>query len=360
MPLRRIFVTPGAAPTSGRTTPAAAVASQQIVAAGYTGLMARAWIWALAISTAGLSLAVALWALLWDRANRRQRCPRCWYDLAGARPPVTCPECGRQLTRARDLHRTRRRWGTAVVALVVAVTAGWVAPMWMTRGWIAAIPAPVLDVIFGAVFADRAEELCAEWGLYEWPPGQWPPPPPDGAWRRTLIAWRLARELDATDGAGADAFSIAAAWSVLDAGGPEQRRPIIEAIIRLPRRALRDPQLRPLAFRLLRWAGPDAHRAIEHLWTMAPGVEDRDTYGFIQAICAIDPSFQPGAPLTRAQWYEQALARPLSHDLRIQIAYRAIWYEDDACEQVGRAALDRIGAWQPPSDPPGVDRIGGS
>jgi len=78
--------------------------------------------WVLGVAGAGL----LAWALLADRARGRRRCPKCWYDLSGASPKggiVVCPECGRRITRARALRRTRRRWRWAALACVMLMGA---------------------------------------------------------------------------------------------------------------------------------------------------------------------------------------------------------------------------------------------
>lgn len=65
----------------------------------------------------GVSAAVSLWALFWDRAQGRLRCRKCAYDMSGG--GLTCPECGREHKSKKTLKRTRRRWNTAVVAVVI-------------------------------------------------------------------------------------------------------------------------------------------------------------------------------------------------------------------------------------------------
>ena len=69
----------------------------------------------LAVGVVGLA-----WALLWDRARGRLRCPKCWYAVDGV-PEVggatTCPECGKVTRKPRKFSKTRRRWGFAALAL---------------------------------------------------------------------------------------------------------------------------------------------------------------------------------------------------------------------------------------------------
>ena len=90
-------------------------------------------------------LVLLAWALLWDRARGRRRCPRCWYDMAGV-PGLLCPECGREARAEKRLKRTRRRWRWAVGAvLAVALglgTAAW--PQYNSAMWVRGVPSIVL------------------------------------------------------------------------------------------------------------------------------------------------------------------------------------------------------------------------
>lgn len=85
------------------------------------------WVWLAAGGVlALLGVAIAWWALLRDRARGRQRCPRCWYEVAapGATPAATtCPECGRTGLTPAAVGRTRRRWGIGAVAIIMIVAA---------------------------------------------------------------------------------------------------------------------------------------------------------------------------------------------------------------------------------------------
>lgn len=60
---------------------------------------------------------LVVWALVGDRSRGRLRCPRCWYDMSDSdgRP---CPECGKEISEARQLTRTRRPKWAFVVALM--------------------------------------------------------------------------------------------------------------------------------------------------------------------------------------------------------------------------------------------------
>lgn len=84
------------------------------------------------------------WALFYDRAKGRKRCPKCWYDMSHASEvdPLRCPECGHQVKRERRLLKTRRKWCWAAVG-VVLIAGMWVAGKWpdvRADGWNALVP----------------------------------------------------------------------------------------------------------------------------------------------------------------------------------------------------------------------------
>ncbi|GEM_PF-4915685 len=112
-----------------------------------------AWIWyacAIVCGTGGLALMG--WSLFGDRSRGRLRCPRCWYQIGPAVEayPVTCPECGRTIARAKLLHRTRRRWRWTAVALLIAVVGGGLAvtPTLQRDGWAKYAPTTVLILAY--------------------------------------------------------------------------------------------------------------------------------------------------------------------------------------------------------------------
>jgi hypothetical protein len=57
-----------------------------------------------------------------------------------------CPECGRRIRSEREMGRTRRRWGWAVVACVMGVVGGGVGltPKVAEGGWVGLVPTDVL------------------------------------------------------------------------------------------------------------------------------------------------------------------------------------------------------------------------
>lgn len=59
-----------------------------------------------------------LLALFWDRSRGRLRCPRCAYDMAGAKD-LKCPECGHVARSEATLRKTRRHYVWALLGLVL-------------------------------------------------------------------------------------------------------------------------------------------------------------------------------------------------------------------------------------------------
>ncbi len=108
---------------------------------------------------AGAGVVLLAWALLWDRARGRRRCPGrrlrgCWYDMS-ATAGLKCPECGREGAGEREFQRTRRRWKWAVAGLVVVVMGSGVVlrPQLQGGKWHAWLPDTVLIGLVG-----RADE----------------------------------------------------------------------------------------------------------------------------------------------------------------------------------------------------------
>lgn len=81
------------------------------------------WLYLPLAASAVLGIALILLALFRDRCKSRRRCPKCWYDMAGAAPtpPVRCPECGHVSQTERELARKRRRWWLAIVGYILIV-----------------------------------------------------------------------------------------------------------------------------------------------------------------------------------------------------------------------------------------------
>ena len=103
--------------------------------------------WTLAL----IALAVFVWALFWDRARGRKRCPKCWYDMSGASPDdagtFMCPECGNVAGTERQLGKTRRYWWVAAAGAFVAAST-YIGPRLLPvyeRGWIALAPTWALE-----------------------------------------------------------------------------------------------------------------------------------------------------------------------------------------------------------------------
>lgn len=89
------------------------------------------WSWAAIVlvwTLAAFGLASAVWALFADRSRGRRRCAKCWYDMGGV-PGLVCPECGKVAKTEKGLHRTKRRYGLALLALIVSMAPASV-PTW--------------------------------------------------------------------------------------------------------------------------------------------------------------------------------------------------------------------------------------
>ncbi len=120
---------------------------------------AQLWSWASGVAAA-LGAALLLWALFADwlgraRKGRTKRCPKCWYEMEGIPAASTtdaaaggvyiCPECGGRVRGEKKLLRSRRRWGWAVVGVLLGVgaTSQTATRVWK-YGWTAGIPGWVL------------------------------------------------------------------------------------------------------------------------------------------------------------------------------------------------------------------------
>jgi len=80
-------------------------------------------------SLLGIGSVLLTWALFWNRARGRKRCPTCWYDMADA-PSLVCPECGRDARCEKRLTKTRRRkrWAACALFLFAGSYAAHVGP----------------------------------------------------------------------------------------------------------------------------------------------------------------------------------------------------------------------------------------
>jgi hypothetical protein len=99
-------------------------------------------VWSIAgwVLAAG-GLLLAGWALFWDRARGRRRCPKCWYDMAGT-SGLQCPECGRSARQEKSLSKTRRRPAGILVGTILMVGSYPIAhiPRMQAHGPIGAVP----------------------------------------------------------------------------------------------------------------------------------------------------------------------------------------------------------------------------
>ncbi len=138
-------------------------------------------VYLLAIVCAASALLLIGLTVFRGRPRGRDRCPRCWYSLAADAPPtlpLTCPECGRVITNARQLRRVHWfRWplipafilltlAPYLAAIPRARTDGWLsfAPNWALRVWIRTMPresstSPVNRLLSSFREASDAEKL---------------------------------------------------------------------------------------------------------------------------------------------------------------------------------------------------------
>lgn len=111
--------------------------------------MTSDWLFWLAGGLLGIAgLWLSYWALLSDRAKGRKRCSKCWYDMQGAEG-LRCPECGHTAKGQRKLHKTRRRWRFAFVAVAVLLgaTSLGLTPKVRNDGWMSITPTTALILI---------------------------------------------------------------------------------------------------------------------------------------------------------------------------------------------------------------------
>lgn len=99
---------------------------------------------AVGVALGVIGLAVALWALFWDRSRGSKRCPKCWYDMSAA-PGLCCSECGHTVRNDKGLCRTRRRWRWTALGAVLFLGCYVVTSQRVRdRGWIALVPTSAL------------------------------------------------------------------------------------------------------------------------------------------------------------------------------------------------------------------------
>ncbi|MGD9689098.1 MAG: hypothetical protein AB7K52_00905 [Phycisphaerales bacterium] len=135
-----------------------------------------------------VGLALLLWSLFSDRPRGRRRCPRCWYDMAGA-AGLICPECGHDARHERRLHTTRRRrrWVVVSVLLLALASACVLTPRVMREGW-GVLPVRAVLGLESLVGRDTIESLSAHRRQLIW---AWQPP----AWSDSEVAAVFERAL---------------------------------------------------------------------------------------------------------------------------------------------------------------------
>ena len=138
-------------------------------------------------SLLGIGSVLLTWALFWNRARGRKRCPTCWYDMADA-PSLVCPECGRDARSEERLTKTRRRkrWAACALFLLAGSYAAHVGPAAHARGWPALVPtsiavfvAPLPDNTNSAVWTPLWREVHEDRDVAWW-------------WQKRVLLHRMA------------------------------------------------------------------------------------------------------------------------------------------------------------------------
>ena len=116
-----------------------------------------------------VGLLLIWWGLWGDRSKGRARCPRCWYDMRGTLPGLECPECGHDAGSRRLLYRNRRRWGRAVLGVLLVLLLSY--PAVIVCGWWR--EQIVLAACGGQVFASpwSADPIGPDWLVGRLPDG---------------------------------------------------------------------------------------------------------------------------------------------------------------------------------------------
>lgn len=131
------------------------------------------------------AVALGTWALFWDRARGRVRCPKCQYRMEGiAAATVTrkgkqltghvCPECGTVAQSEKDLRRTYRRWRVVPLVPAMLLASHFVSkvPEIQSRTRRAAVPTPLLVSLWPVDFLIDdpvgSDELASR-AYWRWP-----------------------------------------------------------------------------------------------------------------------------------------------------------------------------------------------
>ncbi|MFG0284693.1 MAG: hypothetical protein ACF8R7_09755 [Phycisphaerales bacterium JB039] len=263
------------------------------------------------------------------------------------------------------MRRTRRRWRVAIPAMFVAGIAGWAAPTWATRGWLAVVPGWAVDAAIAMLFAEAADSELESFLPGAGEPIDIPPPDsyytrqvPQSPWRRRLLAWRLAQEWEGFEqlrtaerqfppGVYTDARGVSQrSHYVLMVAERVECAPLVRAVGSVVANAKTTDGSRGIALRVLESGGPHAEAALPLVWRAAPAVGTGQSMQFIGAVKAIDPAYQRavGDDAALAGWYRRVLRRPMSKPLAMQFALAARNEGTPKCQEVAERFWQRLEA----------------
>lgn len=152
------------------------------------------WLWYVAMTvTASVGLATIVAGVFFDPSRGRLRCPRCWYDMAGA-PGLTCPECGKIAATNHGLQRTRPHRPVVALGVVVVACAALVqrAPFVGAYGWSGLMPTTLVIAVFEWMPERLALPRRRSNELDERMRNSWP-------WQRDWLNWRCQRLANSAD-----------------------------------------------------------------------------------------------------------------------------------------------------------------
>lgn len=325
------------------------------------------WVWySSGALFAALSLVLLAWALLFDRARGRVRCPKCWYAADGLAPGSPCPECGKTPKSPRALRRTRRKWRCAFVSLFLFVVSGVLAawPSFVDGSWIKHAPTSVL-VISAWRIENPADPLAVElerrvrddhmlrlWdGVPSEPTSDAERLEPMWSWQRRILASNLAVLFGTRNGTVVSPENVRFARTMLWRLGPDAA----PASPRIAEYIGCNPDSVPMFLELIESIGPAAAPTVPTLVDfikIGPGHPEFDKYGreyAVEVLALFGPASRDATPTLIELLDEEPRRRPGSYDIvgNAVVALGAIGPDAvDAVAPLLEIAHDDFGHWK--------------